>query len=147
MGSKRNVLLINVNYWSHLDRGDAVGRSSVHLCTVGPSRGYLVLFQFGDHFGEPSSFVLPSSSSAGGSGRVLGPWGLYLVRVGVGRTPPSQAGTLGATWSPPLPGDAFWLCKGSFWRSQGLAARLPLILPAGKQEACLGCRGNGRKLC
>lgn len=46
--------------------------NSVRLCAIGPSRGYLVLFQFRDHFGEPSSFVLPCGSSAGGSGG--GPW-------------------------------------------------------------------------
>lgn len=82
-------------------------RNSVHLPTIGPSTGYLVLFQFGDHFGEPSSFVLPSSRSACCSGRVFGPLGTLSCESGGGQDSPISAGTLGATWSPPLPGDAF----------------------------------------
>lgn len=81
--------------------------NSVHLCATGPSRGYLVLFQFGDHFGEPSSFVLPCGSSAGGSAGVLGPLGTAAWESGGGQDSPIYVGTLGATWSPPLPRDAF----------------------------------------
>lgn len=78
--------------------------SSVHLCVIGPCRGCLVLFQCGDHLGEPSSFVLPSSSSAGGSGGVLGSLGTAACGSGGGQDSPISVGILGATWSPPLPG-------------------------------------------
>lgn len=80
--------------------------SSVHLCTIGPSRGVIQSFSSpGIVLASPPALCCPPAPVAVVVS--LAPWGLQLARVGAGRTPPISGGTLGVAWLPPLPGDAF----------------------------------------
>lgn len=144
MGSKRNVLLINVSYWSHLDRGDVVEESSStfalldHPGIIFPVQGpFWWVLQICAAFQQQCWWQWQGPGSPGACS--LPEWGWAGL--------PHLSWHLGSHLVPSPGRVCFLLCKGSFWRSQGLAARLPLIPPAGKQEACVGCRGNGGKLC